>query len=150
MNDQKAVSGSISIALTGSGGAGVITAGNMLLEAAAKSGLYGLFIRSSGPQIRGGEAAAMLRLSSEPVSAPGDVFDILIAIDWHNIDRFAIELPLGSDSLVFADPSQGEVPEVIASTGAKVIELPMKDMAKAISKGRPNMIAVGVAAARRR
>jgi len=147
MNDQKAESGNISIALTGSGGAGVITVGNMLLEAAAKAGLYGLFTRSSGPQIRGGEAAAMLRLASEPVSAPGDVFDILIAIDWHNIDRFAIELPLGPESLVFADPSQGEVPEVIASTGAKVIELPMKDMAKAISKGRPNMIAVGVAAA---
>lgn len=146
MNAQKVETGSISIALTGSGGAGVITAGNMLLEAAAKSGLYGLFTRSSGPQIRGGEAAAMLRLSSDPVSAPGDVFDILIAIDWHNIDRFAVELPLGPESLVFADPSQGDVPEVIASTGAKVIELPMKDMAKAISKGRPNMIAVGVAA----
>ncbi|MDH3909759.1 MAG: 2-oxoacid:acceptor oxidoreductase subunit alpha [Rhodospirillales bacterium] len=137
---------SLSIALTGSGGAGVITAGNMLLEAAAKAGCYGLFARSSGPQIRGGEAAAMVRLAKEPVAAPGDVFDILIAIDWHNIDRFAVELPLSTESLVIADPSQGELPEVIAASGARIAELPLKDLAKTVAKGRPNMIALGVVA----
>jgi len=137
---------SLSIALTGSGGAGVITAGNMLLDAAAKAGRYGLFMRSAGPQIRGGEAAAMIRLSKDPVTAPGNFFDILIAIDWHNIERFAVELPLSPDSLVFADPAQGEVPAVIAQSGATIIELPMKEMAKEIPKGRPNMIAVGVVA----
>jgi 2-oxoglutarate/2-oxoacid ferredoxin oxidoreductase subunit alpha len=136
---------SVSIALTGAGGAGVITAGNMLLEAAAKSGLYGLFTRSSGPQIRGGEAAAMIRLGPKPVDAPGDNFDILIALDWHNIDRFAIELPLTPNSLVVADPAQGDVPDVIKVSGAQIIELPMKDVAKKI-KGRPNMIALGVVA----
>ena len=101
---------SLSVVLTGSGGAGVITAGNMLLEAAAKSGLYGLFMRSSGPQIRGGEAAAMIRMAVDPVDAPGNVFDVLIALDWHNIDRFAIELPLSADRLVIDVPAQGEVP----------------------------------------
>lgn len=137
---------SVSIAFTGSGGAGVITAGTMLLNAAAKAGLYGLFTRSSGPQIRGGEAAAMLRLADQPVAAPGDVFDILIALDWHNIDRFAVELPLSRGSLVFADPAHGDIPAVIAESGAQLIELPLKDMAKAIPQGRPNMIALGVAA----
>jgi 2-oxoglutarate ferredoxin oxidoreductase subunit alpha len=137
---------SISITLTGSGGAGVITAGNMLLEAAAKAGCYGLFARSAGPQIRGGEAAAMVRLAGEPVAAPGDVFDILVAIDWHNIDRFAVELPLSEQSLVLADPAQGEVPAVIAASGARIAELPMQKMAKAIAKGRPNMVALGAIA----
>ena len=47
---------SLSVVLTGSGGSGVITAGNILLEAAAKAGWYGLMTRSVGPQIRGGEA----------------------------------------------------------------------------------------------
>ena len=55
---------SVSVALAGSGGAGVMTAGNMLLEAAARAGYFGLMTRSSGPQIRGGEAAAMLRIST--------------------------------------------------------------------------------------
>jgi len=138
---------SVSIAVTGSGGAGVITAGSMLLEAAAKAGLYGLFTRSSGPQIRGGEAAAMIRLADGPVGAPGDVFDILIAIDWHNIERFAIELPLSDTSIVIADPSQGAVPDVIALSGARIIEIPLKELAKKIKKGRQNMIALGVVTA---
>ena len=60
-------------------------------EAAAKAGCYGQFARSAGPQIRGGEAAAMVRLASEPVDGPGDIFGILVAIDWHNIERFAVE-----------------------------------------------------------
>ena len=34
-----------------------MTAGTLLLDAAAKAGCYGLMVRTSGPQIRGGEAA---------------------------------------------------------------------------------------------
>ena len=45
---------SVSIAIAGSGGSGVMTAGTMLLDAAARAGLYGLMVRTSGPQIRGG------------------------------------------------------------------------------------------------
>ncbi len=140
------VSDSVSIALTGSGGAGVITAGSMLLSAASRSGWYGLFGRSAGPQIRGGEAAALIRLARHPVAAPDDRFQILVAIDWKNIERFADELPLGPDSLVLADPANGEVPEVIAASGAKLVELPMKQLAKAAKRGRPNMVALGAVA----
>ena len=61
-----------SLALAGSGGAGVMTAGNMLLEAAALAGYYGLMTRTSGPQIRGGEAAAMLRISTFPTDGQAD------------------------------------------------------------------------------
>ncbi len=144
MSKAEKQSSSVSVAITGSGGAGVITAGNMLLKAAAKAGWYGLFTRSSGPQIRGGEAAAMIRLSTDPVAAPGDVFDILIAIDWHNIERFAIELPLSKDSIVIADPFAGDVPIVIAESGAQIVEIPLKDLSKKIKKGRQNMVALGV------
>ena len=37
---------SISVALAGSGGSGVLTAGTLLLNAAAKAGLYGLMVRT--------------------------------------------------------------------------------------------------------
>ncbi len=87
---------SLSIVLTGSGGAGVMTAGQTLLDAATSCGFYGLMTRSTGPQIRGGEAAAMIRLSSKPVQSPGDRFDILLALDFENVQRFAAELPLDS------------------------------------------------------
>ena len=137
----------VSLALTGSGGVGVITAGNLLLSAAAKSGWYGLFGRSAGPQIRGGEAAALVRLSSQPVETHDDLFDVLIALDWQNFERFAGELPLGAESLVIADPDQGAVPESVVASGATVLEVPVKALAKAIKKGRQNMVALGAVAA---
>jgi 2-oxoglutarate ferredoxin oxidoreductase subunit alpha len=140
-------SGSVSIALCGSGGAGVMTAANMLVDAAAQAGYYALFSRSSGPQIRGGEAAALLRLSAEPITSVDDTFQILLAIDWLNVVRFAAELPLGPDSLILADPAAGEVPEILSRTGARIVDLPMKDLAQSIPGGRPNMIALGVVAA---
>ena len=49
-----------------------MTAGTLLLDAAAKAGLYGLMVRTSGPQIRGGEAAALLRLGHAPIDALDD------------------------------------------------------------------------------
>ena len=136
----------ISIAITGSGGAGVMTAGNLLLEVAAQAGWYGLMVRSSGPQIRGGEAAALLRFSHAPVECLDDRFDILIGIDWQNIHRFADEIPLDATSVMIGDPEQGEPPEVFVQRGARYAPLPFKQMAKAIPGSWPNMIALGLAA----
>ena len=78
----------VSIAMIGSGGAGALTAGNFLLEAACAAGWHGLLTRSVGPQIRGGEAAALIRLAQDPVECAPDHFDLLIAIDWLNAGRF--------------------------------------------------------------
>ena len=94
---------SVSIALAGSGGSGVMTAGTMLLDAAARADLYGLMVRTSGPQIRGGEAAALLRLARRPMDALDDSFDLLLAMDWQNVNRFADEIPLRKTSLVVGD-----------------------------------------------
>ncbi|HSV29953.1 MAG TPA: 2-oxoacid:acceptor oxidoreductase subunit alpha [Candidatus Omnitrophota bacterium] len=138
---------SVSVALCGSGGSGVMTAANMLLDAAAASGYYALFGRSSGPQIRGGEAAGMLRLSPRQVTSVDDVTDILLAIDWQNVQRFAAELPLAPSSLIVADPAAGDIPEALARSGARVAHLPMKDLAKQVPDGRANMVAVGAMAA---
>jgi len=140
------VSSSLSIALTGSGGAGVMTAGQTLLDAAASCGFYGLMTRSTGPQIRGGEAAAMIRLSTKPVQSPGDRFDILLALDFENVQRFAAELPLDRDSLIIADPAAGEMPGFLQDSGAGVGLVPMAKLAKSVPGGRISMIALGVLA----
>ena len=138
---------SLSIAIAGSGGSGVMTAGTLLLEAAAKAGLYGLMVRTSGPQIRGGEAAALVRLSHQPVASLGDAFDLLVAVDWQNVHRFADEIPLGSASVVVGDATEGEVPEVFRGAGARAFPLPLKKMAKAIPGSWINMLALGLAGA---
>jgi 2-oxoglutarate ferredoxin oxidoreductase subunit alpha len=140
-------SGSVSLALCGSGGAGVMTAANMLLDAAAEAGYYALFGRSSGPQIRGGEAAALLRLAVTPITSVDDRFQILLAIDWQNVGRFAAELPLDAESIIVADPAAGPAPEILLRSGARLIELPMKDLAHTLPGGRANMVALGAVAA---
>jgi 2-oxoglutarate ferredoxin oxidoreductase subunit alpha len=137
----------LSIAVAGSGGSGVMTAGSLLLEAAAKAGFYGLMVRTSGPQIRGGEAAALVRLAPRPVTSLDDGFDLLIAIDWLNLHRFADEIALTPASVIVGDPDAGERPEALRACGARYVPLPLKKMAKAIPGSWINMLALGLAGA---
>src|SRR6516165_832785 len=134
---------SLGVAMVGSGGAGALTAGNLLLEVASAAGWQVLLSRAIGPQIRGGEAAALLRLARHPVACMPDRYDLLIGIDWLNAHRFGAEIAVGPDSLVISDPRGGDLPP--AAAGARIVEIPIKDMAKAIKDGRPNMIALGIA-----
>lgn len=136
---------SVSLVLCGSGGAGVMTAGQMLLDAAAAAGLYGVMSRALGPQIRGGEAAALLRLATHPVESPDDAFDVLLAVDWNNIERFAAELPLRADSLVIGDPAAGELPAAILKAHPRRAEVGLQALA-AETGSRVNMVALGLLA----
>ncbi len=136
---------SISIAIVGSGGAGALTTGNSLLEAASTAGWHGLFTRTLGPQIRGGEAAGLLRLAVHPVDCLADQLDLLIGIDWLNAHRFGAEIKTGPRTLVISDPRGGEPPPMVTQSDARIVEIPMKEMAKSIPDGRPNMIALGIA-----
>ncbi len=137
---------SVSVALAGSGGAGVMTAGNMLLEAAAAAGYYGLMTRTSGPQIRGGEAAALLRVADFATDAQEDRYYVLAAIDWQNLGRFAAEIPLGPASVLVGDPAHGAPPEVFTHTGARYLPVPFKKIAAETPGAWPNSVALGVLA----
>ena len=141
-----AESANVSVAFVGSGGAGVLTAGGILLEAACAAGWCGMLTRSVGAQIRGGEAAAMVQLATHPVECLPDRFDLMIGVDWRNAHRFDAEIPLGPHSLVIGDPRGGDPPESIAASGARFVQVPMKEMTKATPAWRANMIALGSAA----
>ncbi|MBC8259343.1 MAG: 2-oxoacid:acceptor oxidoreductase subunit alpha [SAR324 cluster bacterium] len=133
----------LAIAIVGSGGSGVMTVGDLLLRAAAQAGWYGMMRRSSGPQIRGGEVAAYLEFSSKPIEYPGEHFDILLAIDWKNADRFAAEIGLDESSTVFSGESATELPKMVSTTGARVIEVDFKLLLKKLKGGRNNIAALG-------
>ena len=137
---------SCSLALVGSGGAGVITAGQVLLSAAAHAGYFGFMTRSTGPQIRGGESAAKLRVGVRPVGCEGDRTDLLVALDWRHADRFAEELVLDPDSLVIADPAEGEPPGWVIASGARRVEVGLGELARAHDGARRNTVAIGVVA----
>ena len=124
-----------SIAITGSGGAGSITAGELLLSMAGNNGFFGMMRRAFGPQIRGGEAAALVRIRHQPIECMNDNFDLLVALDWRNAERFADEIPLRPDSIIIADPAAGEIPAPIRELGVDIIEVPMKALAGDVEAG---------------
>jgi 2-oxoglutarate ferredoxin oxidoreductase subunit alpha len=137
---------SVSVAFVGSGGAGALTTGRLLLEAACAAGWNGLMTRSVGPQIRGGEAAALVRIAVPSVECHSDRFDLLVGVDWLNANRFETEIPLGPNSVVLSDPQGGTPPTTVAAAGARVVELPLEALIKANPEWRANMLALGAAA----
>jgi 2-oxoglutarate/2-oxoacid ferredoxin oxidoreductase subunit alpha len=134
----------LSLALVGSGGAGVMTAGQTLLDAAAECGFHGLMTRATGPQIRGGEAAAIVRLATRQVECQDDRLDLLLAIDWNKAERFADELILDEDTVVIADPGEGEPPAWVSRSGARLVEVPFAALTRECRGTRANTIAVGL------
>lgn len=146
MTEQKRPKKSVSAAIVGSGGAGAITAGTIVLEGAGKTGWYGMMNRAVGPQIRGGEAAALLRLANHPVDCMHADYDLLVAIDWKNVERFSAEMPLRPGGTIIADPALGEVPEIVTRSGAQVKTVPIKELAASVKGGRENMVAAGLVA----
>ncbi len=137
----------LAVAITGSGGSGAVTTGLILLSAVARAGYYGLLTRSAGPQIRGGESAAMVRFGPEPVRCMGDRFDLMVGLDWRNVSRFVDEIPLDAGSLILSDPAAGPIPPEVLASGAEVREVPFKEYATAVERGHLNMAALGALSA---
>jgi 2-oxoglutarate ferredoxin oxidoreductase subunit alpha len=129
-----------------------MTAGAVLLRAAARAGYYGLMIQLFGPQVRGGEAAALVQVSTEPVLAQPDRFDVFVALDWKKVDQFAPEIPLDATSIILADPVSGPVPAAMAKSKARVLPLTLHDpdatrLDRFLHPGHANVLAAGVVAA---
>jgi 2-oxoglutarate ferredoxin oxidoreductase subunit alpha len=135
----------VSLVITGPGGEGVIVAGELLLKTAAQMGCYGLLKKSFGPQIRGGESSAMLRLSSKSVECLGDVFQLMLVMDWKIITPFIDELAFNEETLIICDQQIDEIPQAITNCQAQVCSLPLTKLAKQ-QKTKVNMIAVGLLA----
>ena len=136
----------LAISISGSGGSGAVTIGNILLTAMAKAGFYGVMSRSAGPQIRGGESAVMLHFSDEMIEVMPDSFDIHFALDWRNFERFADEIPLNQDSLVLFDDSRDKLPGLVKTSGATVQAFTFNPIIKSLENAKANMLALGILA----
>ena len=80
------------IGMAGSGGDGVVSAGDSLMTALAMAGYHAMLTKSFGPQIRGGESSFRLRVSTRPVLGPGGALDVAVALNWDDFLRFGAEL----------------------------------------------------------
>ncbi len=136
----------LTIALTGSGGTGVVALGEMLLRAAARTGYYGILRKTFGPQIRGGESAAILRLGPEPLAGFCGEIDLLLVLDWTNFQRFADEIPLRPQTLIIEDTGAGERPAEVEAV-AEPQALDFSGLARSLGSAHSNIVMLGYVAA---
>mgnify|MGYP000627296236 CR=1 FL=1 len=139
----------ISVVFAGSGGAGAMTAGAILLGAGARCGYYGVMTQLFGAQVRGGESAALIQLSIDPVDAQPDTYDVFVALDWEKIEQFAPEIPLNDKSTVFTAKDGGKAAPSVVKSKARILEMEMTDpgmtqLERALRGKRINVFAAGL------
>ena len=120
------------IGMAGSGGDGIVSAGESLISAAAKEGYFAILTKSFGSQIRGGESSCRLRISARKVLNPGGTLDVAVVLNWEDFLKFGAELPVGPHSIVIFESKTGVTPAAIPLRGvvpAAVVAVPMEDMA---------------------
>ncbi|MGO8699392.1 MAG: 2-oxoacid:acceptor oxidoreductase subunit alpha [Limisphaerales bacterium] len=120
------------IGIAGSGGDGVISAGESLISAAALEGYHGIMTKSFGSQIRGGEASCRLRLATQPVLNPNGPLDVAVALNWDDFLRFGSELSVEPATIVLYESDTGIAPDKLPLAGvtpAAVFSVPIADMA---------------------
>ena len=136
----------LTIALVGSGGDGVVTAGDLIAHVAAAEGLHAIRTEAYGPQIRGGESSCTVRVSSQPISNQGDLVDLLVVFRWSDLARFRHEILLAADALVLHEETD-PVPEDFDFDRSQIRAVPFRQMARETgSAAGANMVMLGVIA----
>ncbi len=121
------------LGMAGSGGDGVVSAGESLLSAASTEGYHAMMTKSFGSQIRGGESSCRVRLSTRKVLNPGGALDVLVALNWDDFFKFGAELPLSVDTVLIHETAAGPAPETLATRGVvprEVISVPITELTK--------------------
>ncbi|OIQ92315.1 2-oxoglutarate oxidoreductase subunit KorA [mine drainage metagenome] len=119
------------IGMAGSGGDGIVSAGESLISASAKEGYFAVLTKSFGSQIRGGESSCRLRVATQPVLNPGGALDVAVVLNWEDFLRFGGELPLDGDTVVIYESATKVAPEAVPLKvkPAAIIPVAMQDMA---------------------
>jgi len=123
----------IVIGMAGSGGDGIVAAGESLIAAAAYQGYNAIMTKSFGSQIRGGESSCRVRLSTQPVLNPGGRLDVAVALNWEDFMKFGAELPVSGTTVVIYESKTGVAPDRLPLVGvspAESLPVPIGDMAK--------------------
>ncbi|HEX7078943.1 MAG TPA: 2-oxoacid:acceptor oxidoreductase family protein [Candidatus Eisenbacteria bacterium] len=138
---------SLVLALVGSGGDGVALLGDLILNMAAQEGLYGMMVQSYGPQIRGGESAAIVRLSDTDVQYEGEQVDVLLCFRLRDLNRFRGYLRLHEGSAVLLDQGEtAEIPEWLGAAASSPYRFPFARYEDGVEVDGPpkNMLGLGI------
>jgi 2-oxoglutarate ferredoxin oxidoreductase subunit alpha len=115
------------IGMAGSGGDGIVSAGESLIAAAAAEGYHAMMTKSFGSQIRGGESSCRVRLAIGPVHNPGGVLDVAVSLSWADFVKFGAELPVGSTTVLIHE--EGDAPGADVGAG-EIVAVPITALAK--------------------
>lgn len=136
----------LTIAMVGSGGDGVVTAGDLIAQVAAGEGLHVIKTEAYGPQIRGGESSCTIRLSSQPITNQGDLVDLLVVFHWNDLARFRHEIILATDVVVLYEETD-PIPPDLTLDRSQILAVPFRQIAREM--GTPsgsNMVILGAVA----
>ncbi len=141
----------LTIGMAGSGGDGIVSAGEFLITAAALEGYHAIMTKSFGPQIRGGESSCRLRISTDKVLNAGGTLDVAVALNWEDFLRFGAELPVGGNTIVIYESKTGVAPDKIPLVGVKpavVLPVPIGELSRkaAATDKAKNTIVLGLLA----
>ncbi|MBN2171239.1 MAG: 2-oxoacid:acceptor oxidoreductase subunit alpha [Candidatus Krumholzibacteriota bacterium] len=141
----------IIIGIVGSGGDGVITAGEFIVSAVSSEGLFSFMLKSYGAQIRGGESSCRVRISEQPVQSQGDEIDVLVTFSWADLLKFEHEVELREGTVILYDeddPMPEDHVAQYAALKAVTYAIPFKRLAKERTQTilTKNVIMLGVLA----
>lgn len=135
------------VIIAGFGGQGIVSAGQFLAKAAAAAGKNATFIKSYGPEMRGGTARCYVIMSDEAINAPTiENPDTLIVMNQPSFDAFVPNVkPSG---LIIVNKSMINTP--VTRTDMDIIYINATDIAKETGKVIvANVVVLGAYVARK-
>ncbi|QLA20527.1 2-oxoacid:acceptor oxidoreductase subunit alpha [Desulfolutivibrio sulfoxidireducens] len=126
---------SVNILIGGEAGQGLVTVGDFLSKALVRAGYEIVVTQDYMSRIRGGHNTYAVRVGPDPVSAPVEAVDILVALDAATYGLHAGQL--SDKAVVIIDAAHGD-----EAAGLRTLRVPFKDLCP-----RPiyeNMAALGV------
>ncbi|MBF0469670.1 MAG: 2-oxoacid:acceptor oxidoreductase family protein, partial [Desulfamplus sp.] len=124
----------ITVKIGGEAGQGIQTIGTLLAEVCHSAGLFIFSIDDFESRIRGGHSFNLLRISNQPVMAPGETPDILVAIDQKtmNLNKGMLApdslVILNGDTDTSDNDRESDANQDLSS--AKILKIPLKGLAK--------------------
>lgn len=131
------------IRIGGEGGEGIISAGDMITQAATRSGLNVLTFKTFPAEIRGGYAMYQVRFSKDHIMSEGSGSNIFCAFNQEALDKNKADLKPGT--VLIYDYPDGDIAEEVKIDGVTCYPLPMSRIAKKDLEmyRAKNMVALG-------
>ncbi len=128
------------VRFAGEGGQGVVTSAEGLAQSSTQVGYHALTFATFPSQILGGPTWTQARISVDPVRAPGDDVDVLVAFNQEAYDNHAEEVR--EDGVIIFNSTEFELEGDPRSFG-----LPIEELARSTGNNRAgNMVIMGALA----